>query len=721
MKRGVVGTFLVLCFVSISSADPLSPFDEFRVQGDPSYQEMKLEIQSHQTLAISQSGVTEKYYDVLHYGLKLNFPRLENFFEAEADVTLLTTSPTKKIDFDFAGMTVKQVSMDQENLKWSRKNEVLSIELPEIVSEGREITLSISYEGIPSGGMYLKKESDGYFSIFTLVEPERARHWFPCYDAPNDKALSDVTVTVPNPLIVVSNGVLVEEFEDPISQTRTFHWKEQYAIATYLISIAMADYKIMQETWNGMPVQFYVTDGDQENARKTLGRTSRMLDFFQKNVAPYPFLNEKYAVAVIPGGRGAMEHTTATTFARGLLGRSYGESVAVHELAHHWWGDDVTVLDWNHLWLNEGFASYFDVLWYESLEGKDKLTQRMEGYRRTYLFEDQLSSTPIVDPNNKDFNSIFNATIYEKGAWALHMLRREMVEENFWKGIREYEKRFRYKGALTEDFQRVMEEQMDEGEGSLNTFFQQWVYKAGYPKLNVSYHYEAKEKTLFIDMKQTQDGDAYSLLLDLDIQKKNGSVLHEKVLLERREGEFAFELSQPPLGIRVDPNDWVLKDLVFQQPEDAWIAQAKSAKDWYGRLEAVRALGSPGGEEGFQTVLAVIENPKEHYLIRDVALESLGKRRDPRAFETLTKFLSDENQWIRIGAVAGLGQMQDNRAIAPLIRALKEDSASWVRASAAFGLGFYKDNPVVRTALEEAMAKDSDEDVRRVARRVLGE
>ena len=704
---------LLMVVSSVAVASPPSPFDQFRVLADPHYHIIRGE--RPKGPAVIFSAVVDKPYDVKHYNLALNFPEPDNFFEGVAEITVESLRRINQISFDFVGMVVDAVYLGDTTLGFLRNENILTVGLPDFVDSGEELKIKIVYHGTPDSGMHISDGTNGYFSIFTLVEPEGARYWFPCFDAPSDKALSDLTITVPAPLTAVSNGALISSSQSLIPDIHTLHWRESHPIATYLISVTIADYIVVEDEWNGMPLQYFVVDEDREKATKTFGRTAQMLEFFSKSIAPYPFIDEKYAIVVIPGGGGAMEHTTATTFGRGLLDLSYGEAVAVHELAHHWWGDDLTLTDWNHLWLNEGFASYFDVLWYESIEVSSKLLERMEKYRRDYLFESRENNVPIVNSKNSDYNSLFNAITYEKGAWVLHMLRRHLGDDLFWKGIQDYEKAYRYGGVLTDDLQNIMERVSGK---NLYQFFRQWIYTAGHPRLDVDFEYIRAEKTGVFNVTQIQDGDAYEV--DLPVRVKIGGKWQEMALpiLEKNQNMYVSLESEPEI-IRFDPENWVLKELTFRQPEVRWITQLAESEDWYGRMDAARGLGVSGSEEGFQALLSRFQDLNEHQLVREAAAEALGKRGDSRAFQPLADSLGQKEYWVRVAAIAGLSYLMDERAIPLMADILRDDESAWMRMAAARGLLPFKKNPVARAALEHAAEKDESREVRALARKIL--
>ena len=287
----------------------------------------------------------------------------------------------RDITLDAFDLTVHRVRSNGRLLPFDNDRRRLTIGLGRSRRVGRNIRLVVEYEAMPRRGLYFLRPDEAYPNrprqVWSQGEDEDSRHWFPCYDYPNDRVTSEVVVTVPSRYIAISNGRLLEvrEGEDA---TKTYHWRQEQPHATYLVSLVVGEFARIEDEVDGIPVEYYVPPGREEDARRTLGQTPDVLRFFSETTGvPYPW--DKYAqVTVADFIFGGMENTTATTLTDTVLHdqRAHLDFSAValvaHEAAHQWFGDLLTCRDWSHAWLNEGFATYFELLYKEHHEGADE-------------------------------------------------------------------------------------------------------------------------------------------------------------------------------------------------------------------------------------------------------------------------------------------------------------------------------------------------------------
>jgi len=338
----------------------------------------------------------------------------------------------------------------------------------DVICEGTEFTvpikelsidtfvLKVSYNGTPkkaglSGFVFGKKNRNSF--IYNLSEPNYASTWFPCNDFPTDKALLDMKITNDSSNISLSNGNLVEVKTS--GSRKTYHWKTIYPISTYLIAIYSSDYETFSDKYisldgtETLSLQYYVSPEKLEDAKIDFAEHPEYMRFFAKTFGEYPFMDEKYGIAEFLWQAGAMEHQTITGVASNIItGSNYFEDVLIHELAHHWWGDAVGPKSWKDIWLNEGFSTYSEALYYEFKSGKSALQSTMISNYRDH-FPGRLSSPGSF---------LFTNTVYNKGAWVLHMLRRETGDSLFFKILKNYYETYKYKNASTKDFQQVCEQ-----------------------------------------------------------------------------------------------------------------------------------------------------------------------------------------------------------------------------------------------------------------------
>ncbi|MFQ5752555.1 MAG: M1 family metallopeptidase, partial [bacterium] len=413
-------------------------------------------------------------FDVTYYKLNLNIdPTLEQIsgaveMTAQAKINNFTT-----VELDlFSNMSVDSVSGDADS--FIHTDDILQIQLAQARQSGETFTVRVAYHGRPASsgfGSFGFNYHNDIPIIWTLSEPYYARSWWPCKDTPNDKADSvDMIVTVPENLITASNGNLLQDINNG-DGTRTFHWHESYPITTYLVSLAITNYATYSELFHYSPddfmqVQYYIYPEDLAKAKSQLTETIAMLTYFHEIFGPYPFLTEKYGIAQFPWG-GGMEHQTITSQ------RGFGKTLTVHELAHQWWGDKITNANWHDIWLNEGFASYAEALYYEHRDGKEFYHTYMGWMDWDFPFAIYVDDTTSV-------KRIFHGTVYDKGAWFLHMLRHVVGDSTFFDILLSYSQdpRFAYGNATTAGFQSVCEAVSGQ---DLDWFFQPWIYEKGRP------------------------------------------------------------------------------------------------------------------------------------------------------------------------------------------------------------------------------------------------
>jgi aminopeptidase N len=389
--------------------------------------------------------------------------------------------------------------------------------------------------------------------IWSLSEPYGARDWWPCKDTPTDKADSvNISLEVPTGLIAASNGKLVET--EIIGNWTTYHWQERYPIATYLVSVAIHPYKVFYDWYkysptDSMRLEYYVFPDHFDAVQTTYGLTKDMLGAMADRFGEYPFINEKYGHAEFVWG-GGMEHQTITS-----LGR-YDEGLIAHELGHQWWGDMVTCANFQHIWLNEGFATYSEALWYEkrdndiqSLHNEMALNRNWYGFRPGTIYVEDTTSV----------SSIFNGSLsYAKASWVVHMLRHVVGDSAFFNGLQEFGNRYRFKSAVTEQFQTVMEEVSGK---DLESFFQRWIYGELYPIYEVVY--SQSDNNLLIQIIQIQGSDIFIMPIDIKATYIDESESTWVVDNSLRQQFYSLIIPDGKTiqRLELDPDNWILKKI----------------------------------------------------------------------------------------------------------------------------------------------------------------
>jgi aminopeptidase N len=480
------------------------------------------------------------------------------------------------------------------------KERKLTIKLDRSYSPADTLDVAVEYSGKPSRGLYFVEPAAGYpnkmLSFWTQGESEDTRCWLPCYDYPNERATSEMIITVPKPLFVLSNGVLVEK--DDSGATTTYHWKMDVPHVSYLISLAGAEFAVYHDRVGTLPLDYYVGKHvDEATARRFMGNTPKMIRFFgEKTGQPYPY--NKYAQVCVPDFvAGGMENITATTMTDSVLVDEIAalegdaDSLVAHELAHQWFGDYLTGKDWSHIWLNEGFATYFAAIFTESHKGDDVFRLEMHQTAGGYQGGDRFSRRALVEERYRSSEDMFDGVTYSKGACVLHVLRGLVGEAAWWKGIRQYVAAHKLQLVETDDFRRAMEAASGK---DLKWFFDQWVYKAGHPELKVRWHYEDADKTVRVHVQQTQALDEqtplFRLPTTLEITDSSDGPRVVPIVIDGRSHEFVIPCPARPRMVEIDPRGWLLKEINFAKSDEENLFQLEHAACVLGRLSAAEAL-----------------------------------------------------------------------------------------------------------------------------------
>jgi aminopeptidase N len=523
--------------------------------------------------------------DALHYVFRLTLGDDSDEIAGEATVRVrLLSDGVDGLALDLTsvvegkGMTVSAVSSDGRQVPFTHRADRLELSLPSPSEAGQEVSFTIAYHGVPADGLRMIANAHGERTIFSENWPNRARQWLPTIDHPSDKATGELIVVAPERYQVVANGLLIEEIDlgDGLRQT---HWRQSVPIASWLYAIGVARFAVHHAGLvKSVPLQSWAFPQDRDPVYGVFEEASRRaMELFSERVGPYAF--EKLANVQAAGIRGGTEHATAIFYGESDI-VAYGPPLVVHEVAHQWFGNAVTVRDWDDIWLSEGFATYFALLYVEHFEGRDAFVEALESSRQAivglgnfttesvYGFppNEKIEDTPVVHRNLSDMSRVLNGLVYQKGAWTLHMLRDVVGTETFWRGIREYYHRYRNGNASTDELRRVMEEVSGR---ELDWFFHQWLHREGVPRLEGTWRYDRKRHLVEVALTQAQTEDVFRLPIDIGVVVpsesqsvgQRGEVRSERVDLEGRQATFSFPADAKPLGVVLDPGTWLLTDV----------------------------------------------------------------------------------------------------------------------------------------------------------------
>ena len=501
--------------------------------------------------------------NVRGYLFTVTLPDSGDRIQGLAGVLLGPKPVADTIRLDLVGMTVDDVTgrigMDTRvPVVFQYDGRVLSI-----VPSRAVTAVEILYHGTPEDGLIIRANARGKRSVFGDNWPERGRFWLPLVDHPSDKATVIFNVNAPTGWQVVGNGSAAKHQINPRGSV-TWSWNERHPIPTYTMVIGAGQFTISHhrsviDGSDTIPIDVWTYPEDSAYADSIpFKNATEIVETLQRIVGPFPY--EKLAHVESSTRFGGMENSSAIFYAeRPYVERRMREGVVRHETAHQWFGDAVTERDWHHLWLSEGFASYFDLVAGAALHGDSVLTTGMRGNAQSYLRSDVVDR-PVIDTAQHDPLKLLNANNYQKGAWILHMLRGLVGDSVFFLGIREYYRRFRDSTALSEDFQQVMENAAGR---QLEWFFQQWLRQPGYPRLEASWRYDSAAHQVRMDLSQVQSATwgAFRLpRLSVEIRGAGTAAVQRTVSVEGRRSIAIVDVppSLTPGAVRIDPDGKLL-------------------------------------------------------------------------------------------------------------------------------------------------------------------
>ena len=437
------------------------------------------------------------------------------------------------LKLDSVGLTIQSVTVDGKAADFSTTPGNLRISLARPAKAGEQHEIFIRYEGRPKKGLYFILPDQNYplqpQEIWTQGEAEDTRNYIPLYDYPNNRLTSEMLLTVPSGWITISNGKLVG-VKTEADGTKTWDWKQSDPLSSYLISAIAGDLVEKDDSWRGIPLRYTVPRGQEYKIDPSFLHTKEMLDLFSSKLdIPYPWA--QYAQTFVDDFvEGGMENTSATTLTvRELVNpalapenRAGADFVESHEMSHQWFGDLVTCKDWADLWLNEGFATYFEHYWTEQHYGADDAAYEFWWEQSQWFRQKRLYPIAIVDLSFTDSDE--NAgNIYNKGGWVLKMLREKLGDADFFHALHYYLETNRGQNVVTADLQKAIERST-----SINTdkFFHQWIYRAGAPQFQVSYSYDEDAHQVKLDVSQTQKVEGlvgvFDVPIDVEITTESG-------------------------------------------------------------------------------------------------------------------------------------------------------------------------------------------------------
>lgn len=465
------------------------------------------------------------FIDILNYTFKISVSDTSDVIYGEALISMSFSGEVSAMDFDLKsvmsdgkGMAIDSVRFSACGIKWAHAENKLKITPYSALTAGSTGILKVAYHGIPADGLIISENKYKNRSFFSDNWPDRASNYLPCVDHPYDKATVDFIIIAPSHYEVVANGYLVEEsyLQGNMKLTR---WKEDVPLATKVMAFGAADFDFrLAGVAGNVPVWTYVYKENRDEGFYDYAVAVEPVRFYSELIGPYSY--EKLANVQSKTIFGGLENASCIFYSENsVTGKGKDEGLIAHEVAHQWFGNSVTESDWHHVWLSEGFATYLTSVYMEKNYGRERLAAEMKTDRDKIIRFYLRSPRPVIDTTITNLMKLLNVNSYQKGAWVLHMLRHELGDEIFWKGMRSFYEKFRDKNALTYDFEKVMEEASGK---DLSRFFHQWLYVAGQPDLKITNTLSKRNGNIEITIEQKQDF-LYRFPIELLINSQEGT------------------------------------------------------------------------------------------------------------------------------------------------------------------------------------------------------
>ncbi|HLE33486.1 MAG TPA: M1 family aminopeptidase [Bacteroidota bacterium] len=682
----------------------------------------------------------ERSYDILHYKADLTIDWSKKQIIGAATIRLHPLATASSIELDAYWLKISEAKdlRSGKSLRFSSTDMVLNIELGRTLQPTDTISIMIGYTAQPTAGLYFVDEGPNTGNrpaIFTYGEGGIHANWLPIYNENNDKFSTEMFVTVEKPHTAISNGKLLETKENA-NGTRTFHWYQSLPHSNYLIALFVGDYVSvpLRPAFGSIPLSVWVHAGQEDQARSVFARTPEMVEFYSRRFNfRYPW--DKYdQISAFDYAIGAMENTTITGHNDKILRKpdqleefnpdfeNYNanftaEAIISHELGHHWFGDNTTCRTLANLWMNESFASYMMMLWDEHRLGRDYLQSQTQFALQAYL--SYVARSHIIRPlEYRSFDSrdeIYNTeTTYQKGAIVLHMLRRVLGDQEFFKGLGYFQNKYQFSSVESSDLLTAFEESTGK---NLTWFFDQWIWGGGHPVFEVHSAYVPARKKLEVKVEQVQplvEGQGvFTLPVEIRIDSKGTTHKHE-VWIEGQSEHFVFDVDSAPDMVSFDGRGDLVADIRFEKtPKE--LAYQLNNDELPGRMAALRQLTSryPSNPLTLNAIRSLLASGA-HWTLKAEATMLLRNLHSNDAVSLLLSQLSSKDYHERKASVIALGSLFTEAARKALRTTVDSEKIDDVSATALVSLA--KIDPTLSPEyLRSQLQRNSWYDVKRLA------
>jgi len=606
-------------------------------------------------------------YNALHYKIELAVDPEQKTLKGQNTVSLVPLRDNfNLIELDAVSLLVTDVShIKGFPLSFKQTEKKLFIKLPRKYGHKDTLIFTINYHlSEPVMGLrFIESSGDRPLQVSSACFPDKAREWIPCYDATNDKVTQEMIITTSSKYKVLSNGSLINTTVNT-NGTTTWHWNQERPHATYLINLSIADYLVVEDSLDKLPVNYWVYKSMAGDVERVFGKTPYMIDFYNR-IYDYKYPWEKYDQVISGYMGGGAEATSATLLGEGIVTDEYTEQdyyreyVIAHEIAHQWWGDLITCRSWEHTWLNESFGTYSDHLYTRYDKGADEGAYDLLVKKNAYLDEaHNRFMRPIVYTTYEQPGDNFNKHTYQKGACTLHLLRSILGDDAFFRTISTFLHRHEFESVTTYDFMKCLKDVTGK---NMDWFFEQSFFKPGHPVFDISKEWDEASGILSITIIQEQDKwenvPIYTLPVSLGLYSDQGKTIQKYWIKEKTE-IIKIPLEKEPLMVRFDEGNFLLKEWSYKKGLEELLYQLEH-DDMTGRLWAVDQLADFSDDPLTVEAWKKIAAEDSFWAVRAAAITQLGEFSPAKNLDQIKKATEDKSSRVRTAAIRALGDQKD--------------------------------------------------------------
>ncbi|HKQ18757.1 MAG TPA: M1 family aminopeptidase, partial [Candidatus Eisenbacteria bacterium] len=638
-------------------------------------------------------------FHVRHYRIALDVDFAKKEIRGRVALTIeAVREGLREAVLDAAELRVASVRAGSRRLSHAVDGARLRVTLPKALGRGRRVTLEVAYSATPRKGFFFtgptEAEPERSATAWTQGQADDTHWWMPCLESTESRATLEQIVTVPAGFRVIGNGRLIARRINRRARTVTWHWKQETAHPAYLTSLVVGKYAEIKDRAGDTPLQYYVPRGEERIGRSVFRKTPKMIAAFERAFGhPYPY--PKYAQTTVSDFTyGGMENTSATTMFDRMLqmpGDSLDEgydSLVAHELAHQWWGDLVTCRHWSEGWLNEGFATYAEIIWREADTGREDADFARLEQMCSYLVEDSSEyRRRIVETRYEYATEIFDRHLYEKGALVLHMLRSVVGDEPWRRSLKRYLARHAFRPVETSDLRRAFEEETGR---NLAWFFDQWVHGGGHPEVRVTRRYDEETRALTLILEQTQAEDGVTPVFRLPMMLEvvaGGKRVRIPIEFRERRETHQIPLPSRPRYVALDPEHHVMKILDFQRTDEELRYGLAHSPHSLERVRCARELARHADPRTIAALLASLRGDS-FWGVRSAAAVSLGEigTRVPGLAERIGSAGLRAHTRVRRAVIWALGTIADESSLKLLKRYATTEKSTFNAGWALIGI-----------------------------------